>query len=671
MKKITFAIILLISIGTYSQKHELGEVTIEELQEKVCPTDSSAVAAVLFEIGKTYFDFSEANGFELVTETTVKIKIYKKEGYEYANQTFKMYDGSSGAGEKIDISKAYTYNLVNNKIEKTKLNSDGQFSEQYSKNWKLKKITMPNVKEGSIIEYKVILRSDYLSHIDEWAFQRYIPVNYSEFSTYIPEYYVFNTRNKGYLSPKITTDKKEKTHTFTVKEKNEGLNTGPTNSRISTQSLKYQETKTTYILKDVPALKEEAYVNNMENYRATLIHELTSRRFPNKPYENYSTDWETVVKTIYDNENFGSELNKTGYFEKDLDAILNGVNVQNERIFAVFNYVKSRMNWDETYGILCDKGVKKAYQDQKGNDAEINLMLVAMLRYAGIEASPILISTRSNGLAIFPSRTAFNYVIAGVELPDQVILLDATDKYSLPDILPIRDLNWFGRIIRKNESSALINLMPKSNSKDIITIMAAINDQGEVSGKVREQYFDYNAFLYRDNYNAVAKDSYVEKLEKRHQGLEIEDYDVQNSNDLSKPITESYAFKTNNSVEIIGDKMYFSPFLFFAQTENVFKQEIREYPIDFIYPNQDKYMIIITIPEGYAIETTPMPKAIAMPDEIGSFNYKINGDSKQVQLVYTLDINQAVIQADYYEELKMFFKEMVNSQTEKIALKKI
>ena len=149
------------------------------------------------------------------------------------------------------------------------------------------------------------------------------------------------------------------------------------------------------------------------------------------------------------------------------------------------------------------------------------------------------------------------------------------------------------------------------------------------------------------------------------------EYEVQNSTDLSKPIVENYNFKATNSVEIIGDKMYLSPFLFFATTENPFKQEIREYPIDFVFPNQDKFNISLTIPEGYALETLPQPKAVAMPDNLGSFKYNISNNGSQIQVLYALDINQAIIGSEDYEMLKNFFKEIVNKQTEKIVLKKV
>jgi hypothetical protein len=248
--------------------------------------------------------------------------------------------------------------------------------------------------------------------------------------------------------------------------------------------------------------------------------------------------------------------------------------------------------------------------------------------------------------------------------------MDATHKFSLPDILPIRVLNWFGRIIRKNGSSAEVDLIPKLNSKDIVNIMATITNNGEVNGKIRNQYFDYDAFLFRQTNNPISKESYIEKLEKRYQGLEIGEYAVQNSNDLSLPIIENYDFTTTNAVEIIGDKMYVSPFLIFALTENPFKQEKREYPIDFVYPDQDKYSVSLTIPEGYVVETMPQPKAVAMPDNLANFKYMISNNGKQIQMLYTNDNNQAIVGSEYYEELKSFYKEIVDKQTEKIVLKK-
>lgn len=665
MKKLLF-IMLLIAFNINAQKQELGKVTVEELKEKVHPRDTSAVAAVLFEKGKTYFDYTQQDGFVLITEVEVKIKIYKKEGLDWANKEVKYYIGGE-TDELVNFSKAVTYNLVNNQIEKAKLKSDGEFDQKENKFWGVKKISMPGVKEGSIIEYRYTIKSPFFQTLPDWSFQNFIPVNYSEYKTLIPEYFTYNVYRKGFLTPVETKNTVSRSVDFI----NKVTTAGQTSYGHSVDKFTYTEYQVTYKLENVPALKEESFVNNIGNYVTTVEHERSSTQYPQQAVKYYSSSWEDVTKTIYDNEDFGNQLNKDNYFENDVNALLAGLTTRDEKIGAIFNHVKTQMNWNGYYGYRCDDGVRKAYKDKKGNAAEINLMLTAMLRFAGINASPVLVSTRQNGIPVFPSITAFNYVITGVEAEGSLMLLDATDKFAYPNILPKRDLNWFGRIIRKDGTSEQIDLMPKTNSKDAIILMAEIDPQGKVTGKIRDQYFDYNAYLYRQEFNSVNKDSRIEKIEKKHHGLEIGDYETQNDADLSKPIVENYSFTHANSVEIIGDKMYFSPLLFLGWDENPFKQEVREYPVDFIYPNQDKYTINIKIPEGYTVESLPAKVNMEMEGKETGFKYSISNNGQQIQGLIVFDINQSIIGSEQYTSLKSFFKAMIEKENEKIVLKKI
>lgn len=655
------------ALFSFAQKYELGKVTLDELNQKIHPKDSSAVAAILFNKGEVQFEFSPQKGFEMVRTVKTKIKIYKKEGYDWANFSQRYYVGDSNS-EYLDFKNAVTYNVVDGKIEKTKLKSDGEFMEKVNKFWNRKKITMPNVKEGSIIEFEYVLRSVHISTIDKWDFQTSIPVNYSEFKTIIPEYFVYNPNQKGYVFPTVNTEQNPKTVTFTSKDRTEGVYTKTT---FSEEKIEYQETKTTYTIQNVPALKDESFVNNINNYTSSITHELSMTRYPNQPFKTFSTDWESVTKTIYDSESFGTELAKTGYFENDVDLLLKDISSQNEKIAIIFNYVKAKIKWNEYYGYYCDEGVRKAYKEMTGNVAEINLMLVAMLRYANIDANPVLVSTRSNGIPFFPNRTAFNYVVAGVELENNVILLDATDKNSLPNILPIRDLNWNGRIIRKNGSSSEIDLMPNKISADMVNVMATISKDAVVEGRVKEQYFDYNGYNYRDQYADLAKDNYLEKLEKKLNGIEINEFEVSGTKELDKPVVESYSFKHSNTVEVIGDKMYFSPLLFFKMDENPFKQDVREYPVDFAFPNEDRYLINITIPDGYAVESLPQSRTVPMSDDLVSFKYLVANTDNKIQVSVKFNINSSIIPPDYYDELKAVFNEIVKAENEKIVLKKI
>jgi transglutaminase-like putative cysteine protease len=650
-----------------AQEFKLGKVSIAELEQKVHPKDTAAVAAILFKKGDVNFEYSQTEGFEVVTEVTMRIKIYKKEGYDWANQAVN-FRSNSDYKEKVSFSDAVTYNLVAGKIEKTKLKSEGVFEEKIDRYWSKKKISMPNVKVGSVLEYKYILRTKNIGMLRDFYFQTYIPVDYSEYKTYVPEYFIYNSKVKGFVNPKINVEKSQKAYQITSKERSEGKNSV---TSYSTDKLEYLETKTTYTITNMPAMKEEAFVNNIDNYTSSLSQELSMTQYPNKPQTPYSTDWNSVVKTIYDYDDFGPELNKTGYFEDDLKAVVAGLTKQDEVIFAVLNYVKSTVKWNEYYGYSCNDGVKKAYKDKTGNVAEINLMLTAMLRTAGLKSNPVLVSTRANGISVFPNHGAFNYVIAAVETPEGLILLDATSKFSTPNVLPFRDLNWFGRLIRKDGTSDQVDLMPKKASNNYVTMNYEVDAVGKVKGKLRRQRSDHNAMSFRSDVANTKDDVYLEKLENENEKIEIADYSRTNEKEILLPVTESFSFSGSNLCELIGEKIYINPLLFFTKGQNPFTQESREYPVDYGFPFSDKYIVNITIPEGYVVETLPKASQINMEDDLGSFKFMSNTVGNTIQLSISHQINTPIVSSEYYSMLKDYYQGMISKETEKIVLKKV
>ena len=131
-KTLLFLLLFVTFLNSTAQNFELGKVSIAELQQKVHPTDTSAVAAILFEKGRNTYEYSQENGFVMITEVKTRIKIYKKEGYDWANKKVQYYIGDNSK-ETVFYSDAVTYNLVGGKIEKTKLKSDGEFDEKINR----------------------------------------------------------------------------------------------------------------------------------------------------------------------------------------------------------------------------------------------------------------------------------------------------------------------------------------------------------------------------------------------------------------------------------------------------------------------------------------------------------------------------------------------------------
>jgi len=627
--------LLLVTSTAFSQDYKLGKVTLAELEEKFHPIDSSASAAVLFKKGHAKFDITSDGNWTVFYETAYKIKIYNKEGFFLADQSFPHYVGGTST-ESVTIYDAATYNLVDGKIEKTKLKSDGEFKENINENWRVKKITFPQVKEGSILEFTVKKTSPFISSLDDFRFQTVIPTNHAEFVIEIPKYFNYRTVISGY--EKIDVKNYIDRHIYS------GNN--------------------------ISALKDEDFTINKDNYSAILKLELASVSYPGKPMENRALDWDGVVKGIYDSDRFGSELKKEDYFKDDIDQILKDATSTEEKIAKIYYFVKNKMTWNEKYGIFTNDGVRKAYKQNQGNVAEINLMLIAMLKYAKIETNPVLISTRSNGIAVFPNRTAFNYVVAGVELQDQLLFLDATNNYNSVGQLPLRALNWVGRLIRNYGSSVEVNLLNVNHSKDNFTVLGEINTDGSLKGKARSQKTNYYAYNYRNNYSNVSKENLIERLEKKFNEIEVADYNADNVKEIEKPIIETFSFEDRNSVDVIGNKMYFSPFYFCKEDNNAFKSEKRNYPIDFNYPINDTYNFTIKIPEGYEVEFLPEPVQIETVNNYAAFRFNIVANGNQIQVISNFDINTFIVPSHDYEALRSFYQMMLKKHAEKIVLRK-
>ncbi|MDI9312109.1 MAG: hypothetical protein QM535_17980, partial [Limnohabitans sp.] len=174
----------------------------------------------------------------------------------------------------------------------------------------------------------------------------------------------------------------------------------------------------------------------------------------------------------------------------------------------------------------------------------------------------------------------------------------------------------------------------------------------------------------RTKYASMSEEKYLEALEKELNDIEISEYTIENKTDLNNPIVETFSFLSNKHCERIGDKLYLNPLMFYALTTNPFNQEKRDYPVDFVYPNQEKYNVFINLPEGYVVETLPAPINLAFSGNEMFFKYSIINSDNKLQLVVSFDTNQAILAPDSYEELKAFYNEMIKKQTEKIVLKK-
>jgi len=371
---------------------------------------------------------------------------------------------------------------------------------------------MPDLKEGCVIEYKYNIRTPYINNLDEYRFQETIPVNKVSLSFKTPEYLVYKTHQKGWLNFKINKDGQARTINYSYMQS--GAINGSGADKSIKSELKFIENSYKVNMEDVPSITEEMYAGNINNYMSGLKFELSHTKYPNSPYKSYTTDWTFVAKSIYESSSFGTELDKYKYFSKDIDNLLNGISNDEEKMARIFKFVKSKMSWNGYHSVFVNKGVKNAYKEGTGNTAEINLMLTSMFKYAKSNANPILVSTKSNGISVFPTRNGFNYVLSGVEVNNSVLLFDATDKNSEANILSSKLLNWKGRIIREDGSSTWVPLIPSKPAVRNVMLNASINKDLVVSGIVKMRTTGHFSRETRELYENVTEDDIRKFIEK-------------------------------------------------------------------------------------------------------------------------------------------------------------
>ncbi|MAP79887.1 MAG: transglutaminase [Aequorivita sp.] len=652
-----------------SQNYKFGKVSKEELSQKQHPEEPTADAAILNREIYTYFEYSTNDGFYLVTQVLERVKIYTKEGFDWATKEIDLYQGKSSSHDEILGLKAYTYYLNNSgKIEEVKLKKDGMFEEKTSKYIHKLKFTMPDLREGCVIEYKYTMKSPFISNIDEFRLQETIPVDNVQVSFASPEYFIFKTHQRGWVPYTVKTSSRNKTVALSNSTQYDRV--GNVVSRGGARDLTFKEDVYTINLSDVPAQKEEAYAGNIDNYVTALKFELSYVDFPGSTQKSYSTTWEDVSKGIYRVDSFGGELSKSNYFKDDLKNLISGISNPVEKTNKIYSFLLNKMTWNKYLGYYTSDGVKDAYKKGSGNVAEINLILIAMLREANIDANPVLVSTKAHGMPLFPTRNGFNYVIAAVNLPQGTVLLDATNKDADMGVLRTQIMNWKGRIITKDGTSSWISLNSQIPAVKSAMVSAEITPDQSVVGKARNRYTGNYAYQYRSKYKNLNEDAQLKAVEKEARQAELSNLNFKNLNTLGNPVSLAYDFEVIDAVENVAGKLYFSPMVFMASKESPFKPEKRLYPIDYGYPMKDRYIINIAVPEGYQVESLPENAIVKLGENTGEFKYLISQMGNNLQLSVEFSINKSFIAAEEYGNLKKFYEDLIAKQNEKVVLSK-
>jgi len=663
------AALLCVTSYAFGQKppSKFGEVTFEDLKMQRYEKDTSAAAVVLVDYGESAILYDQNNGFYLNFERLTRIKILSKDGLDNANISIPLYH-DSGDNEKLTGFKAVTYNLENGKIVETKLKSDAIFKEKYDNNLDFVKVTLPNVKEGSVIEVTYKILSDFLFNFQDWEFQRDIPIVWSEYRARVPEYFNYDKYMQGYVSLSVNENNQVPASiSITSKERSEGVRAGTT---FNTDKIDYQESRFRWAAKDVPAFKEEPYITTSRDYISKINFELASTQFPNQPVKNYMGSWQDINKQYAENENFSGQVSGNGFLKKTVEEITAGMTTPEAKIMAIHQYVKQAVQWDGNSRKFISSTLKKVLDDKKGNSADINLLLASMLEKAGFEVNPVLLSTRDHGFVreTTPISSQFNYVITEVKFGDKFLLIDATDKFLPLGLLPERCLNGNGFLVSK-EGYQWVKLQAAVKSKITSNLDFKIAESGDMKGVIQIDKVGYDAANTRKRYFTKGEEEFIKET-VGNRPWELSKSEFQNAKELGEAFKELYEADVKEHITSAGNVMYINPFLFGRTESNPFTIENRQYPVDYGSPLERIYMLKLTIPDGYDVDELPQSKVLMIPQNGGKYLYNIARNGNAINLTSIFQINKGIFAQTEYPNLREFYNQVVAKQAEQIVLKK-
>ncbi|WP_291121327.1 DUF3857 domain-containing protein [Empedobacter sp. UBA7248] len=667
MKTLFTIVATVATVSSFAQDVKFGKLSKQDFEKTKSTIQADAPAEVLYADGNYKVSFNtNQGGVEQTKKVFYRIIVFDKDKTpdDVLKVEIPLRKNSGSDQDKLITLKAVTYNLENGKIIEQKVEKKDIFLDKVHRFMDIQTFTFPNVKNGSILEYTYEIISPFYGNTDTWYFQQSIPVVASNFTMQNQEYFNYQQDLRGGFAPKISTNSKE--DNYTIHNKRESDIYGRTTQNSSIDNAKMKINTQTYSLTNLPSYSREAYVLNPRNMLASVQFELASFVAPGRTSESFSTTWDRIGKDLMDHEEFGRQLNGNNFLDETVNTTIAGKSTNIEKAQAIFDYVKNNIAWNDYLGQYTDKGIRKAFNEKSGNSADINLMLTTMLRKAGLDANPIVLSTLQNGIInySFPSRSKLNYVIVGTTIDNEFYLMDATDKNAQINLLPIRAINDRGFMV--NDKG--IKEVPLRNSvmtNDKISITADLKADGKLTGtysNVRDNYF------YMFDKSEIADDPKAfEKEFVEDYNFEISDFKTQDN----KQNVIRHQFKFDDiKVDVAGNKILFNPFLFIANTKHNLNLDQRNYNIEFGAPTTNTNTVKIKIPEGYKVESLPTEKQFTMPDQAGGYAYNVIEKDGFIVAQAQKVIPYSILPAQYYKPLKEFLTNIINAESQQVILVK-
>lgn len=614
------------SFGTYSA---------DEINLKKCDFDKEANAVVLFDIAKSYYD----DDWHLITDHRTRIKILNAKGLNQADVAINFY--SKDDFEYISNINGTTTNFDASGEHNTKLSSKTVFTKQVNSHWSQMRFSMPEVKAGSIIEYSYTSNMKHYGGLDEWVFQKEIPV--------LKSAYDLTLRPNTEFAYKV------------LKSKDIPIKIDP---RKNSGSIYFE-------MDNIAGLRDEPFMDSRKNNLQHVTFQLAAyTQHDNKV--NTFTKWEDVAPELLKEQEFGSQLTKSLSGTDDFIAKTKALPTDIEKIKATYALVQKKVGWDGFTTKYSIDGIKKAWDKGTGKNGEINLIFVNLLQSVGVAAYPLLAADRWHGKVdvSYPFIDQFNNTVAYIEtLNGSFMVIDAADKETPINMIPYDLLNTYGYIVGKKKKGLILLEDKNHYLKNMVSLSAQISQDGVMSGSAQGFSYDYEKIERKNFYNKNGKQKFISKyFTADYANIQADSLELDNLNNDSLDLEQKVNFKQTLSTS--GEYTFVDCHLFSGIGKNPFTDNVRFSDINFGSARTYLANQAIALPSNYKVDALPKNLKMITPDSAFTLIRRVEIQDNQLMTQIKFEIRNSYYSVEDYSMLKEFFKKMYDILDEQVVLKK-
>ncbi len=647
---------LIVSQSLFSQDPPVkwGDIPRADLEMKSLPSDPNATVYVLCDYGETSFN----DDFDVVYKRHLRVKILTKKGYSWGSFSFQLANGETS--ERLSGIEGATYVLDDKgNVVKFELNDKDIYKEDMGNKTRLYRFTLPSLKPGCVIEVRYKITTNSIAYVPNWRFQESEPVRLSEYRLRVPknlEYAMLTIGYEPYTVRELTK----------VNQSFGGRASGLLGSFAACNQMRW-------VTQNLPALRDEPYITTLDDYANRVVVQLAGYTFGDPHPIDVLKTWDALLKDLVDSKSFGERIDATRRVRKLTEEITAGLSSPEAKLRAIYKWVSSSIIWDGRYRVFSSQDIDDVIEAKKGSNAETTFLLLSMLKSVGIDGSPVILSTRGNGMVrdIYPMADQFDYVLARVNIGSQSYFVDATNPDRPMDLLPSRVLNVKGLVVKEGTPEWVTISCPKA---DVLHSYATIkvNNGGYISAALVDSMMDYGAFMEREDLSD-RKDVDVirESFETEKLGLAVDSAHIDNKDSMNIPLVYKAWVSSPMYAQGNGQFVYINPQILHRTTTNVFKREDRKFPVDFSFKRSFDYAVTLTAPDSFVIVEPVTIKSLSVGTNLVTYTRTVAYNQRTMLVRTQYRVNATTIEPKYYKELKSLYGRIIAAEEEQCVLGRV